>query len=167
MEEEVSALKALSNGVPKLFDANLHDDSESEQPFFVMEWIPGPILAEQLSGGVMSIDEALACTRTIIDTLQGMHRLPLVHRDLKPDNIILRDSVPIDPVIIDLGLAWSDSGEDRGFVTDRGQEMGNRFLRLPEFAPGQANRDARSDVTLVAGLLLYMLTGRAPCVSMT
>ena len=128
-----------------------------------MEWIPGPTLGERVSAHVLTLDDALSCTLCVLETLAAMHALPVVHRDLKPDNLILRNSAVHDPVLIDLGLAWAASPEGtEDFKTGRGQELGNRFLRLPELAPGGSSRDPRSDVTLAAGLLLYMITGIAP-----
>lgn len=162
MRQEVSALRALSSGVPKLFDTNVEEAGQGEPLFIVMEWIPGPTLAQAVTRTVMSFEQALACTNVLLDTLNAMHALPLVHRDLKPDNIILRHGDVREPVIIDLGLAWADTNSESDFETEHGQEMGNRFLRLPEFAPGRANRDPRSDTTQAAGLLLFMLIGRAP-----
>jgi serine/threonine protein kinase len=162
LREEVNALRALTSGVPKLYDTNAAELDGAEQLFLVMEWIPGPTLGQRIGDASLSLDEALECTRALLETLQRMHALPLVHRDLKPDNIILRNGAADSPIIIDLGLAWGDNRADDEFETERGQEMGNRFLRLPEFAPGRAHRDPRSDVTLAAGLLLFMLTGRAP-----
>lgn len=162
LREEVNALKALASGVPKLYDTNALEPDESEPLYFVMEWIPGPTLGQRVTKRVFSLDDALLCTDALLVTLEAMHALPLVHRDLKPDNIILRNGSVDVPVIIDLGLAWADNRSDEGYETKHGQEMGNRFLRLPEFAPGRAHRDPRSDVTLAAGLLLFMLSGRPP-----
>lgn len=160
--EETNALKALSAGVPELFDTNTNEAGDPETLFMVMEWIPGPTLQERVNRGVLRLDEALDCTDKIVETIAHMHELPLVHRDLKPDNVILRSESIAEPVVIDLGLAWSESRASDDFDTEFGQEMGNRFFRLPEFAPGRAHRDPRSDVTLVAGLLLFMIAGRAP-----
>lgn len=164
IREEVNALRALSDvrGVPKLYDHNTESSDAAEPLFFVMEWIPGATLLHRVSRASLPLDDALRCTHALLDTLEAMHALPVYHRDLKPDNIILRNDDLGDPVIIDLGLAWADDRTDRNFETEHGQELGNRFLRLPEFAPGGPQRDGRSDVTLVAGLLLFMLTGRAP-----
>jgi serine/threonine-protein kinase len=111
----------------------------------------------------MTLDDALACTQRLLTTLEKSHKLPIFHRDLKPDNIILREHDPLHPVLVDFGIAWAKVGDEpRLFETNLGVEMGNRFLRLPEYAPGRVSRDARSDITLVAGLLLFMLSGFSP-----
>ncbi len=62
---------------------------------------------------------------------------------------------------MDFGLIYKD-GVTESFETEHGQELGNRFLRLPELAVGsEAKQDARSDISF-AGVLFYVLTGMAP-----
>jgi serine/threonine protein kinase len=92
------------------------------------------------------------------------HTNGVLHRDIKPDNIILRNGEIADPVLIDFGMGWAAQNEDRfgEFETGDHQELGNRFLRLPEHAPGQHVRSTGSDVTMVVGVLFYLLTGTAP-----
>jgi hypothetical protein len=72
------------------------------------------------------------------------------------------ESSPSRPVLIDFGMAWArpDEAQEAEFRTDTGQELGNRFLRLPEFSPGKDMHDLRSDVAMAAGVLLY--TSRTP-----
>lgn len=161
---EVNALRAMDgNGVPKVLEAN---DADWENPdaelYLVMEFIDGPTLSESVSKSLPTLDQALASTVRMLEILGAGHRLPVHHRDLKPDNVILRAGRWDDPVLVDLGIAWFGGEEDVGFQTPAGSELGNRFLRLPEFAPGGQHRDARSDLAMAAGLLFFMLTGRAP-----
>ena len=68
-----------------------------------------------------------------------------------------------DPVIVDFGMSWTTpDGHPSYFKTPKGQEIGNRFLRLPEHSAGGDHHDNRSDVCMAVGLLFFMLTGRAP-----
>lgn len=168
MRLEASALEALTSGVPKLLDTNALDADENVPLFIVMEWIEGPTLSQRVAKGKLSLDESLTCIRTVLNTLEAMHALPMVHRDLKPDNVMLRDGSIADAVVIDLGLAWAHDRPPGAadFRTERGREIGNRFLRLPEFAPGHSSQDHRSDIALAAGLLFYMITGASPRVLM-
>jgi serine/threonine-protein kinase len=65
-------------------------------------------------------------------------------------------------VLVDFGLGYKD-GLTAGFQTEHGQEIGNRFLRLPELSSGSPlKQDVRTDLTFLGGLLFYMLTGSAP-----
>lgn len=163
MLTEVSGLRLLAgDGVPAVLDAN--EDQwldKATELYLVMDYIEGPTLQRLVTSAPPSLDEALACTRRILDILAAGHAVPVHHRDLKPDNVIVRGGDWSDPVLVDLGTAW-DGRADREFETPNGKEMGNRFLRLPEFAPGGDHHDARSDIAMAAGLLFFMLSGRAP-----
>ena len=163
MMTEVSGLRLMNgNGVPNVLDANEAEWVEgTSEMFLVMEFIDGPTMHELVQRHPPSLDEALASTRRILEVLAVGHAVPLHHRDLKPDNVIIRGGDWSDPVLVDLGIAWNGRNV-REFETPAGQEMGNRFLRLPEFAPGGDHHDARSDLAMAAGLLFFMLSGRAP-----
>jgi serine/threonine protein kinase len=166
MQQEANALVALEGkGVPRLLSSNADQWNEKGcELYLVMEWIDGPTLSETCSGRPFTIDEAVAVAIPILDTVERCHGLPIFHRDLKPDNVILQHGSHSDPILVDFGMAWAKPAEDesRSFDTPVGQELGNRFLRLPELAPGRDARDPRSDVSMVVGLLFYMITGIAP-----
>ena len=102
----------------------------------LMEWIEGLTLAQAVSRGALDIDTTLAITQVLLRTVAKCHEANIHHRDLKPDNVVLRDGDLRAPVIVDFGMSWAKpDGEDgRKFETDAGQELGNRFLRLPEHA---------------------------------
>jgi serine/threonine protein kinase len=69
----------------------------------------------------------------------------VTHRDIKPANVALRNDDITKPVLVDFGLSFNDSDADD--LTRVGEEVGNRFLRLPEHAFGE--RGAASDVAIV------------------
>jgi serine/threonine protein kinase len=164
MQQEVNALKAIGHGVPQVFETNAEAWADKAVPLYVvMEWVPGPTLSERVAERPMALDEAVDLARALLSIVERSHGLGVVHRDLKPDNTILRDGDPRIPILVDFGIAWMKPGDEpRPFETDLGQEMGNRYLRLPENSPGRESRDPRSDVTLVAGLLIYALSGFTP-----
>lgn len=165
MQQEVNALLALAGeGAPVVLDSNAEKWQDKTVPLWVvMEWIDGRTLQECLAKGPLALDEAINITRAILQTVGRCHALKIHHRDLKPDNIILRASDKI-PIVVDFGMSWSKPDEEQppDFKTGRAQELGNRFLRLPEHAPGRHIRDEATDLTMVVGLLFYMLTGVAP-----
>lgn len=166
MQQESNALLALGgDGVPNLLDANVGDWNDKRQSlYFVMEWIEGPTLSQYVGGNALPLDDALTICRSLLETVARCHALDIHHRDVKPDNIILRNGLTEAPVLVDFGMSWTKSDYDRAreFKTKVGQEIGNRFLRLPEHTPGRHLHDPRSDLTLVVGLLFYTLTGEAP-----
>jgi serine/threonine-protein kinase len=101
-------------------------------------------------------------TASLLRILEGCHAIGCVHRDIKPDNIIVPDEAIEPIVLLDFGLNYHPLPE-ADFETEHWQEIGNRFLRLPELSAGSSiKQDPRSDVTFAAGILFYILTGRHP-----
>ena len=110
----------------------------------------------------VELDVAVATTRSLLSTLHECHAVGCVHRDVKPDNIILIDTDPTRPMLLDFGLNIHDAPKIN-FETEHGQEIGNRFLRLPELSAGSSlKQDPRSDLSFAADILFYMLTGQHP-----
>ena len=161
---EVGGLRAMAgDGVPRVLEANENQwESKNVELYLVMDFIVGPTMAQLVQLAPPTIDDALACTIRILSILGFGHRLLLNHRDLKPDNVMVRNGLWGDPVLVDLGIAWHGGNAETDFSTPVDRELGNRFLRLPEFAPGGEHRDPRSDLAMAAGLLFFMLSGRAP-----
>lgn len=164
MAQEVLALKMLSGiGTPRWFDDNTEAWEQRDVPLYVvLEWVEGPTLAQKIDGQPVDLDAALAVAFALLETLVEVNDKGIVHRDIKPDNIILRDGDLAKPCLVDFGMSWTETDEEPHIETSTGQEIGNRFLRLPEHAAGHHVRDARSDTTMVAGVMFYLLTGRAP-----
>jgi serine/threonine protein kinase len=166
MSQEVNLLKLVNaNGMPRVL-AHTTDNWESigEAMQLIVEWVPGPSLAQYCSGRPQNLDTAIAIASGLLEVLGHCHAAGVLHRDIKPDNIILRNGEIAEPVLIDFGMGWAEQNEDRfgEFVTGDHQELGNRFLRLPEYAPGQHVRSTGSDVTMIVGVFFYLLTGTAP-----
>lgn len=162
--QEVSALKALAgDGTPLVFEANEGAwDVKTIDLYLVMEFVAGPTMEELTTDKAPTMNEALLALKRVVEVLGRGHQMLIFHRDVKHNNIILRNGVWSDPVIVDLGMAFSPLEDEASYNTPAGQELGNRFLRLPEFAPNGQHRDARSDLAMAAGLLFYMLSGAAP-----
>jgi len=124
-----------------------------------IEYIEGTTMQARVDGfGAMTPERALICVRELATVLDAVHQNGLVHRDIKPSNIMLRDGDFARPVFVDFGLSFN-SAEDSG-LTRVGEEIGNRFLRLPEHASG--GRTAASDVTQLAGIFIYLVSAEAP-----
>lgn len=166
MQQEVYLLNLLEgNGVPRVLWDNMHLWEASGTPLYaVVEWVDGGTLADFCNGQPKSIDVAVGIVRGLLVIVQRCHAAGVLHRDIKPDNIILRNGDASAPVLIDFGMGWAEVDENKfgEFKTGEGQELGNRFIRLPEYAPGHHVRDTRSDVTMLVAVLFYILTGVAP-----
>ncbi len=166
MYQEVAALRMLAgHGTPRVLESKVDSWEEEGTPLYViMQWVDGPTLSQHLASGPRPRDEAITIACQLAEILERCHDVGIQHRDLKPDNIILDHGDVNNPVVVDFGMSWSRTDEEqaRGFNTPAHQELGNRFLRLPEHAPGAPRHDFRSDVTMLIGILFFLLTGKAP-----
>jgi serine/threonine-protein kinase len=135
-------------------------ETEDGLVYMVMEYLDGPTLAEVIAREPMSLDRVLRIMIQLVRALGCAHELGIVHRDIKPDNIVVvRDGTRRDVVkILDFGLARM-AGDLR--LTATGQVFGTPEYIAPERASGGA-ASAASD-QYAAGILFYeMLTGRPP-----
>jgi eukaryotic-like serine/threonine-protein kinase len=167
MHREVAAYQTLQHrSIPKLIETNAYNfDDQDFKLYLVTEVVTGSTLGAYVSKhGPLALDDALSFAIALLEVVDHCHRSEVVHRDIKPDNIILRDDDPSDPVLVDFGLSFNCS-DVAPSATVIAEEVGNRFLRLPELAPNSLEkRDTRSDVTFCSGVLLYTLTGCEPAV---
>ena len=162
---EASAYHTIRTpGIPRLIDSNaLQWENDHVQPYIATEFIEGPTLRRWREAQEnVKLDTAIKTTSELLAILRACHAGDIVHRDVKPDIIILANGNPRRPVLLDFGLSYHEI-EGFGFETEHGQEVGNRFLRLPELSAGsRLKQDPRSDLSFVAGILFYLLTGQNP-----
>ena len=152
------------DGIPRLIESNAHRHADdSVAPFIVTEFIEGATLRSwRESQTSVSIETAVMITSGLLDTLQACHAQGCVHRDVKPDNIILEGDASAHVWLLDFGISYHDLA-DIDFQTEDWQEVGNRFLRLPELSAGSLSKqDPRSDICFAAGILFFLLTGDHP-----
>ncbi|MCB1008033.1 MAG: serine/threonine protein kinase, partial [Acidobacteria bacterium] len=135
-------------------------DIESSGPavFLTMEAIHGGSLRQQLRGGPLPIEIAVALAEQLFRALDALHGVGIVHRDLKPGNVLLTEEGQVK--IADFGLALHLEGGDTR-VTATETAVGTLEYLSPEQALGEP-LDARSDLYSAGVLLFEMLTGRLP-----
>jgi serine/threonine protein kinase len=166
MHREVVALDTLAKAnvkVPQVLDDNTAEYAdENAELYFVMEYIPGKTLTDEITNrGRLPLDSAAAVAMDLCKTVADAHKNDVLHRDLKPDNIIVRNFDAADLVIVDYGLSYTE--ETSQDLTHVDEQFRNRFLSLPETnTPGGDRRDKRSDVTAIAAVLYYCVTGNMP-----
>jgi serine/threonine-protein kinase len=164
MAREVAILKTIDHAaIPKVLDSNAHEFDSDAVLYMVTELIEGETLAGRVFRGTLSLEDSVALVRRLLAVLRFTHLEGVVHRDIKPDNIILRSSSPADPVLIDFGISFN-AAEDAGTaLTTDTRPLGNWFYRPPEFqVPGPFRRDARVDLAQTVAVLFYCLTGEFP-----
>ena len=137
----------------------LHDSGEAEGLlYYVMPYVPGDSLSQRLArDGALPIGEALDITRQVAAALQYAHTHGVVHRDIKPGNILLADGTAY---VADFGIAHAleETGEK---LTSTGIAIGTPAYMSPEQS-GSAKLDGRADIYSLGCVLYEMLTGEPP-----
>ena len=128
--------------------------------FFVMALVDGESVAARLKReGSFPVEEARAIVSQVADALDCAHRQGLVHRDIKPDNILL-DRATRRPMVTDFGIARAAAEEQRLTVT--GMAVGTPAYMSPEQAMGDRDVDGRSDIYSLGIVAYQMLAGETP-----
>ncbi|HZV00289.1 MAG TPA: bifunctional serine/threonine-protein kinase/formylglycine-generating enzyme family protein [Planctomycetota bacterium] len=141
-------------GIVKVLDVLEHNG----RPVLVMELLRGRSLRAEMTNGPIPEARALELVEKIARALHHAHEKGLVHRDMKPDNVLLRG--PSDPVIMDFGIA---KHVDAATLTASGGIIGTPSYISPEQVRGEVrDLDARCDVWALGVLLYEMLAGELP-----
>lgn len=138
----------------------LHDiGSQDGIDFLVMEYLEGETLTDRLTKGPLPLDEALGVAIAIADALDKAHRQGVVHRDLKPGNVMFTGS---GPKLLDFGLAKSQAALPAGTsvtMTIPGTILGTMQYMAPEQLDG-AEADRRTDIFAFGVVMHEMVTGK-------
>jgi eukaryotic-like serine/threonine-protein kinase len=148
---------------PNIVDIYAVDEAEGIV-YFVMAYITGDNLAKRLHDhGTLSVDETRRTLRDVADALAYAHERGVVHRDIKPDNILI-DGQSGRPMVTDFGIARAIS-EGNSRLTATGIAIGTPTYMSPEQAAGEREIDGRSDLYSLGILGYQMLTGEPPFVA--
>ncbi|WP_309055799.1 serine/threonine-protein kinase, partial [Streptomyces sp.] len=152
--QEVAAARRVSGA----FTAPVVDaDPDAARPWMATLYVPGPTLAEQVRrNGPLSPAELRRLTAGLAEALRDIHRAGVVHRDLKPGNVLLTDT---GPKVIDFGIS-------RPVDSDLRTETGKLIGSPPYMAPEQFQRPRQvgpaADVFALGSVLVHAATGRGP-----
>lgn len=132
------------------------------RPFYVMPFVEGESLRERLEReGPLPVDQALRIARDVAEALAYAHNRDVVHRDIKPGNVLLAGE---SAVVADFGIAAALDSAPEDHLTRTGISVGSVGYMSPEQAGGDEDVDARTDQYSLACVLYEMLAGRTPFV---
>ncbi len=154
------AITASRLGHPHIVDI-IDSGSEAGQFYFVMELLDGKTLSSMIDRGPVALPLALELVTQIAQALDAAHQAGVVHRDLKPDNVIVLDRAGQPFVkLMDFGVAKVVAPQDRKLTT-HGVVIGTPQYMAPEQAAGLPV-DARADLYNLGLMLFELLTGQPP-----
>lgn len=158
-EKEIKATAQLQHpGLVSVFDMCECTVDGAKLNFFSMSYLSGGELTDKIVEGLTEA-EALDIIVQIADALGYAHDNSLIHRDIKPQNILFNNLGK--PVISDLGIAKSTDLNET-IVSTSGLSIGTPYYMSPEQAMGETDVDGRSDIYALGILLHEMLTGKVP-----
>jgi len=154
---EIKLTAALQHpNILPLFDSG----SAGDLLYYVMPYVRGETLRYRLDrDGSLPVDEAVAIAQGIAAALDHAHRQGVVHRDVKPENVLLSDGVPI---VADFGIARAVTAANTTRATAAGVSLGTPAYMSPEQATAEQDVDRRADLYSLGCVLFEMLTGEAP-----
>ncbi|WP_052441299.1 protein kinase domain-containing protein [Streptacidiphilus anmyonensis] len=163
---EARAAASLNHpGIVAVFDSGEGAGPHLDLPYLVMEYLPGRTLAQVLADdGPLPPRQALRIVAEILDALEHAHRGGMVHRDVKPANVMVVEDGTVAVKLMDFGIARSfgrGPAAAEQALTAAGLVIGTADYLSPEQARGEA-ADARSDLYAVGCLLHEVLTGVLP-----
>jgi serine/threonine-protein kinase len=141
---------------------SVYDSGEAAgRLWFTMPYVRGESLRERLRReGILPIDEALRITRQAAQALSYAHKEGVVHRDVKPENLLLTEDGSTQ--VADFGIARAVEGQGDQQLTEIGVALGTPAYMAPEQSSGDGTLDARADQYALAATCHEMLTGAPP-----
>ena len=155
--QEITTTAALQHPhILPLFDSGTADGFL----FYVMPFIDGETLRARLDRETqLGVDDAVRIAREVLDALAYAHQHGIVHRDVKPENILLHGG---HALVADFGIALAVSAAAGGRMTETGLSLGTPHYMSPEQATAEKDITGRSDIYSLGSVLYEMLAGQPP-----
>jgi serine/threonine-protein kinase len=163
-EREVQAMATLTHwNTVEIFD---YGHAEDGTFYYVMEYLPGPTLEALVKQhGPVPAARAIHFLRQVCAALREAHGIGLLHRDIKPTNILICERGGVRDVakLLDFGLVQDAGlGKEAMRLTVQGTVLGSPPYMSPEQAASRPNLDARTDIYSLGGVAYFLVTGQAP-----
>ncbi|MGO9836758.1 MAG: serine/threonine-protein kinase PknK [Polyangiaceae bacterium] len=158
--QEARVLSDLNH--PAIVRYVAHGETVGGQPYLAMEWLEGADLAQRITRARLGVGESLEVAKRVAEGLAVAHGRGVVHRDVKPSNVLLVDGQPARAKLLDFGIVrmeLSGSAPTAMPMTRTGAVMGTVGYMSPEQAIGDKNLDARTDVFALGCVLFECLAG--------
>src|SRR6478735_3530339 len=162
-QEAQAAARMTHPTIVRVFDAGEEtvrepDGHEAQLPFIIMEHVDGVLLKDLIKKGPLEVTEAARIVTGILTALEYSHRAGVVHRDIKPGNVMITRNGQVK--VMDFGIARAIS-DSSATVAQTTAVLGTASYFSPEQAKGESV-DARTDLYSTGVVLFEMLTGRTP-----
>ncbi len=162
LEAEVLA-RLQHPGIARIYECGANDLGRGPQPYFAMELIEGVDLRAFVRSGRLATQATLALVAEVADAVQHAHERGVVHRDLKPDNVLV--DAQGRPKVLDFGVARASDTSTllSTLVTQTGELVGTLAYMAPEqLSGGRASASAAVDVYALGVILYELLSGALP-----
>jgi serine/threonine-protein kinase len=139
----------------------LYDSGEADGDlYYVMPFVEGESLRDKIDRErQLSVEEAVSITRAVAEALDYAHRRDVIHRDIKPDNIMLHEGTPM---VADFGIALAVAHVAGDRITATGLSVGTPSYMSPEQATGDREARPTTDIYALGSVLYEMLAGDPP-----
>ena len=161
---EVSNLCKLCNEhILSIISSNIEKYQTPDKLYYICPYINGCTLEKYVINNNITFTQALNFIIDFLNTVNYCHDSGIVHRDIKPDNIMIENNTLLDYTLIDFGLSFNKELPQPN-ITPTNQQLGNRFLLLPELSSGTPSEKQliQSDITQCCGVFFYILTKIVP-----
>lgn len=153
--------KFQHQGMPYVLTEGVVAATHGETPYFVMEYVEGKTLQNILNNnGKLPLETSIEYALQVLDALSYAHAHQIIHRDVKPGNIIIDDRGRCFLIDFSIGVSLlAEAGLTR--ATESGAQIGSTFYMAPEQLNDSSRVDARADIYAMGVLLFEMLSGRS------